>query len=119
MSLHDPHLNDPFGRTALAPSCLTREDRVRLLLGAAEALSLGEPVVPQASKFLGEALLAWLQIGSEDFDRLLGIRGIPGSHVTVPALVRKITTNGIEGDDRAREVRTFCALKVAEEVQAQ
>ena len=55
-----PH--DPFGRSRL-PSAFTREDRVRLLAEAAEALLRGEMPAPAARLFLAGALTAWLREG--------------------------------------------------------
>ena len=53
---------DPFGRSAM-PSGFTREDRVRLIHQAAEALLAGRLPDPAARLFLAGALRAWLENG--------------------------------------------------------
>ena len=53
---------DPFGRSAI-PAGFTREDRVRLLAEAAEALLAGRLPDPAARLFLGGALQSWLRDG--------------------------------------------------------
>lgn len=70
-----PH--DPFGRSA-TPAGFTREDRVKLIAEAAEALLADRLPHPVARFFLGGALAAWLREGGRlgalerDFLRVTG-----------------------------------------------
>lgn len=70
-----PH--DPFGRSA-TPAGFTREDRVKLIAEAAEALLADRLPHPVARFFLGAALAAWLREGGRlgalerDFLRVTG-----------------------------------------------
>ena len=105
--LMDDRRHDPFGRSALPTYHLDRQSRVALLLQAADALVASSPVPQDAAHLLGGALQVFLRQGG-DLDRLLGIRGIPGSHLTVPALARKIVMDGVSVDGAlVGEVRTF------------
>lgn len=82
--------HDPFGRSALPPA-FSREDRVRLLREAAEALLAGRMPSGAARLFLAGALSAWLRDGGcvGALERhYLRVSPPRGSHKTPAALAR-------------------------------
>lgn len=98
---------DPFGRTRRPLAALTREERVALLAGAAEALLDDLALAADARLLLGLALRRWLDEGG-DLDRHLGVRAPRGSHRTPAALRRRLVVH--PGDDPGRaasEVRRY------------
>ena len=99
--------NDPWGRSSLPVAHADRPTRVALLIKAADALVAGEPVPQDAAQLLGKALQEWLRAGG-DLDRLLEIRGVPGSHTTVPTLVRRLSLQGVaSSEEQSSETRRF------------
>ena len=80
---------DPFGRVSAPPAGLTREDRVRLLREAADALMQGQLPPAAARLFVGGALLAWLREGGSLERQYLRVAAPKGSHLTPSALLRR------------------------------
>jgi hypothetical protein len=62
------------------PRGSTREDRIALLLEAANALQAGEPVPATAARYLGRALAGWLADGGDLERDYLRVGAVAGSH---------------------------------------
>ena len=82
---------DPFGRTR-RPRLLTREDRVRELLVAAERLIDGRPLDREIATWLGTAITAFLydQSHRPRLDRHLDILAPSRSRDTPQAIVLRL-----------------------------
>jgi hypothetical protein len=87
---------DPFGRTA-APAGFTREDRVRLIGAAAEALLHGRLPDPPARLFLAGAIIGWLQRGGSLEGDFFRVTAPAGSHLT-PSKLWLLARNDVEPD---------------------
>jgi hypothetical protein len=83
---------DLFGRARL-PHDFSREDRVRLLGEACEALLRGQLPSVEARLFLGGALNAWLQRGGSLERDFLRVTGKAGSHHTPCHVWRSVTSS--------------------------
>src|SRR5450631_3445660 len=76
------------------PPGATREDRVALLIVAANALRNGEPVPAAAGRLLGDALDDWLRTGGS-LERRLRV-GLRGSHDNIPRVVARLAVAAAE-----------------------
>lgn len=91
---------DPFGRPVAVPATLSRQDRVRLLAEAFDALVQHRLPSKQARLFLGGAGLAWLA-GGGDFERdYLRVSAPPGSHFTPQTLARQLELTSSDRNDK-------------------
>jgi hypothetical protein len=98
---------DPFGRVRRPLGTLTREERVILLAGAADALLEDRRLESDARVLLGLALRRWLAEGG-DLERHLGVRAPRGSHRTPAALRQRLVVRPAEADPPAvTELRRY------------
>lgn len=70
------------------PAGMTREDRVRLLGEAAEALLAGKLPEPEARAFLAGGLLAWLEQGGRLTSAFWKVDPVRGSKRTAASIWR-------------------------------
>ena len=77
----------------------TREDRVALLVAAAESLVAGRSVPREAARFLGTALLEWLRDGGR-LDARFGVaqRGNHVTHTRIAARIFADSTGASRGE---------------------
>ena len=75
------------------PARLSREGRIGLLVTAARALCEGAPIPTDAARYLGGALLDWLDRGGRLEHDHLRVVAPAGSHRTPSAIVREIASS--------------------------
>jgi hypothetical protein len=94
-----PTPHDPFGRARL-PAGFSREERVRMLDEAADALLRGEVPPDAARMLLGSALRAFLDSGDGRGaleGKYLRVTACRGSHETAGAVLARLRQGGRQG----------------------
>lgn len=84
--------SDPFGRTAIPVEHWSRDERVALCAAAAQDMVSGCPLGPIAGRYLGHAILAWLDGGGDLVRDHLRIAPEQGNKLTPQKLYSKLVS---------------------------